>query len=48
MISDNLPYSEESSHILTGMSLSPVLFGLLAFAELGMTDREDGAIFIKN
>ncbi len=48
MIADNLPYTEETLNILTGISLATVRLGLLAFAELGMIDREDGAIFIKN
>ena len=48
MVSDNLPYTEETLNILTGISLSTVRFGLITFAELGMIDRKDGAIFIKN
>jgi len=48
MIADNLPYTEETLNILTGISLSTVRLGLLAFAELGMIDRNDGAIYIKN
>jgi predicted phage replisome organizer len=48
MIADNLPYTEETLNILTGISLSTVRLGLLAFAELGMIDRKDGAIYIKN
>ncbi len=48
MIADNLPYTEETLNILTGISLATVRLGLLAFAELGMIDRKDGAIYIKN
>ena len=48
MIADNLPYTEEALNILTGISLATVRLGLLAFAELGMIDRKDGAIYIKN
>lgn len=48
MIADNLPYTEETLNILTGIPLSTVRLGLLAFAELGMIDQKDGAIFIKN
>lgn len=48
MISDSLPYTEETLNILTGISLSTVRLGLIAFANLGMIDRKDGAIFIKN
>lgn len=48
MISDSLPYTEETLNILTGISLSTVRLGLISFAKLGMIDRKDGAIFIKN
>ncbi|MBU0944716.1 MAG: phage replisome organizer N-terminal domain-containing protein [Proteobacteria bacterium] len=48
MIADNLPYTEETLNILTGIPLPTVRLGLLAFTELGMIDRKDGAIFIKN
>jgi predicted phage replisome organizer len=48
MISDDLPYSEETVSTLTGIALSTVRLGLIAFAKLGMIDRNDGAIFIKN
>jgi len=48
MIADNMPYTEETLNILTGIALSTVRLGIHAFAELGMIDRKDGAIFIKN
>jgi predicted phage replisome organizer len=48
MIADNLPYTEETLNILTGIPLPTVRLGLLAFTDLGMIDRKDGAIFIKN
>jgi predicted phage replisome organizer len=48
MIADNLPYTEETLNILTGIPLPTVRLGLLAFTNLGMIDRKDGAIFIKN
>ena len=48
MITDNLPYTEETLNILTGIPLPTVRLGLLAFDKLGMIDRKDGAIFIKN
>jgi predicted phage replisome organizer len=48
MISDDLPYSEETVSTLTGVALSTVRLGLAAFAKLGMIDRDDGAIYIKN
>ena len=48
MISDSLPYTEETLNILTGISLPTVRLGLDTFAKLGMIDRKDGAIFIKN
>jgi len=48
MISDNRPYSEETVSTLTGIALPTVRLGLAAFADLGMINRNDGAIFIKN
>ena len=48
MISDNHPYSEETVSTLTGIALSTVRLGLIAFTDLGMIDSNDGAIFIKN
>jgi predicted phage replisome organizer len=48
MVSDDLPCTEKTLNILTGISLSTVRFGLITFAQLGMIDRKDGAIFIKN
>ena len=48
MVSDEYPYSEETLNILTGIPLPTVRLGLIAFTELGMIDRKDGAIFIKN
>ena len=48
MVADNLPYTEETLNILTGIALSTVRLGLHTFTKLGMIDRKDGAIFIKN
>ncbi len=48
MVSDDYPYTEETLNIQTGISLPTVRLGLDAFAKLGMIDRKDGAIFIKN
>ncbi len=48
MIADNLPCTEETLNILTGIPLPTVRLGLLALAKLGMIDRKDWAIFIKN
>ena len=48
MVSDDYPYTEETLHAFTGISLPTVHLGLHTFAELGMIDRDDGVIFIKN
>ncbi len=48
MVSDDYPYTEEILNTITGISLPTVRLGLDAFAQLGMIDRKDGAIFIKN
>jgi len=49
MISDSVPYTEETISMITDISLTTVRLGLSIFEQLGMIDRKDnGAIYIRN
>ena len=48
MVSDRLPYTEDTLSMITDIPLPTVQLGLTIFAELEMIDSQDGAIFIRN
>ena len=48
MVTDNLPYSEETLAMVTDIPLATVQLALSIFTGFKMIDRRDGAIFIMN